>query len=210
MNTMVFAASLAAATAVAVSPTVVQAEASTEKDDELIMLGEKFDAAVKDVIAARERYDALYEHVLIATEANATWPDNQDDWSAEDAKHYFAALTAAQRDVGGQPLADADTALNEAYGRTDAMSKVIGNLAAHTVKGLSVKARAAKLACSHYWDAPIKKLDWDEEHSQRLIEATFQAGGVESVEGYLGTIATLMWGILRTPLDTAIERRRIA
>jgi hypothetical protein len=210
MNTMVSAASLATATAIAIPSLAAQAATSTEGDAGLIMLGKQFDVAVKDVIAAREKLDTLSDIVYEAAEANATWPDNQNDWSRDDAKHYFAALTAAQRDVGGPPFTEADAALNEAYGRTDEMSKMIGTLPAHTVEGLVVKARVTALACAHLWGEPIKEIDWDKEHARRLVEATFQAAGVETVEGYLGSITTPMSATLRTPLDDALDRHQKA
>jgi len=210
MNTMVSAASLATATAVTVPPTAVQAAASTDSDAELIKIGEQFDVAVKNVIAAREQSDALNGSVLEAVEADATWPDNQNDWSRDHAKQYLAALTAAQRDVGGPPLTDAETALDEAYGRTDELAKVIGTLPAHTIGGVAVKARVVALACSHYWRDPIKLIDWEDKQARLLVEATFHAAGLESVESYLGPITTPVCGPLRTPLEDALDRRRKA
>lgn len=212
MNTMVSAVSLATATAIAVPPTAVQATALTESDAALIMLGEQFDVAVKEIIAARGRYDALYERVQEATEANATWPENQNDWSAEHAKQYFDALSAAQRNVGGPPLAEADTALNEAYGCTDKISKMVSALPVHSVGGLAVKARVAALACCHYWDDEITDMDWDKRHARFLIEATLQVAGAETVEGYLGPILTpaWSWGSSITPIVAALDRQRKA
>jgi hypothetical protein len=213
MNTIVSAASIAAATAVAVPPISAAASKlapSEAIDAELIMLGEQFDVGVKDIIEARERLDSLSQPVLIAIEANATWPENQNEWEPGHAKQYLAALTEAQRDIGGQPLADADTALEEAYSRTDKLSKVIGTLPARTVEGMAVKARVTALACSHYWSESIKRIDWEDEQARLLVESAFQAAGIESVESYLGSITTPMCGPKRTPLDDALERHRKA
>jgi hypothetical protein len=206
MNTMVSAASLATATAIAVAPTAAQAAASADSDAELIKLGEQFDLAVKDIIAARERLDSLYQPVLNEVEANATWPENQNEWSPEHANQYLAALTVAQRNFGGPPLADADDAHEEAYGYTDKLSKMIGTLPARTVEGMAVKARVVALACAHYWHDPIKVNDWEDEQARHLVEATFHAAGIGSVESYLGPITTSMCGPLITPLDDALDR----
>jgi hypothetical protein len=210
MNTMVSAASLATATAIAVAPTVVHAVTSADSDAELIKIGEQFDVAVKGVIAASERLDSLYQPVLNAVEANATWPENQNEWLPGHAKQYLEALTVAQRDIGGPPLADADTALDEAYGRTDKLSKVIRTLPARTIGGVAVKARVAALACAHYWRDPIKLIDWEDEQARLLVEATFHAAGIESVESYLGPLTARICGPLRTPLNDALDRHRKA
>jgi hypothetical protein len=42
---------------------------------------------------------------------------------------------------------------------------------ASTIAGLSVKARHAAYVMSHYWDAPIDRVDWDARTVRLLIEA---------------------------------------
>ena len=42
---------------------------------------------------------------------------------------------------------------------------------ARTITGLGVKARHAAFVLSHYWEAPIDRIDWDARTMRLLIEA---------------------------------------
>ncbi|HTO68143.1 MAG TPA: hypothetical protein VMM15_43555, partial [Bradyrhizobium sp.] len=42
---------------------------------------------------------------------------------------------------------------------------------ARTIAGLGVKARHAAYVMSHYWEAPIDRIDWDARAVRLLIEA---------------------------------------
>jgi hypothetical protein len=55
--------------------------------------------------------------------------------------------------------------------RLHPIEQAIMQTPARTMAGLSVKARHAAHVTSHYWEAPIDKLDWDARAVRLLIEA---------------------------------------
>ncbi|MGA7807540.1 hypothetical protein [Bradyrhizobium sp.] len=55
--------------------------------------------------------------------------------------------------------------------RLHPIERAIMQTPAHTMAGLSVKARHAAYVTSQYWEAPIDKLDWDARVVRLLIEA---------------------------------------
>jgi hypothetical protein len=55
--------------------------------------------------------------------------------------------------------------------RLDPIERAIMAAPALTVTGLGVKARHAAYVVSHYWRAPIDKINWDARAIRLLIEA---------------------------------------
>jgi hypothetical protein len=51
------------------------------------------------------------------------------------------------------------------------IERAIMQTPARTIAGLSVKARHAAYVMSHYWEAPIDRVDWDARAVRLLIEA---------------------------------------
>ncbi|MGC2776399.1 MAG: hypothetical protein WA418_12295 [Bradyrhizobium sp.] len=55
--------------------------------------------------------------------------------------------------------------------RLDPIERAIMATPARTIAGLGVKARHAAYVMSHYWEAPIDRIDWDARAVRLLIEA---------------------------------------
>ncbi|MEN3287829.1 MAG: hypothetical protein V7634_2129 [Bradyrhizobium sp.] len=55
--------------------------------------------------------------------------------------------------------------------RLDPIEQAIMATPARTIAGLGVKARHAAYVVSHYWEAPIDRIDWDARAIRLLIEA---------------------------------------
>jgi hypothetical protein len=55
--------------------------------------------------------------------------------------------------------------------RLDPIERAIMETPAHTVKGLSVKARHLAYVLSEYWEAPIHKIEWQGQAIRLLVEA---------------------------------------
>jgi hypothetical protein len=69
---------------------------TTGADAELLEFGRKFEVALAELLEARARFDALHDKVLRATEkACPNLPDDQKDWSRDDADQYWEALSWA-------------------------------------------------------------------------------------------------------------------
>ena len=64
------------------------------------------------------------------------------------------------------------TAHDEALlARLDPVERAIMETPAHTVKGLSIKARHLAYVLSEYWEAPIDQIEWQGRAIRLLIEA---------------------------------------
>jgi hypothetical protein len=55
--------------------------------------------------------------------------------------------------------------------RLSPIERAIMQTPARTIAGLGVKARHAAYVMSHYWEAPIDRIDWDARAVRLLIEA---------------------------------------
>lgn len=55
--------------------------------------------------------------------------------------------------------------------RLSPIERAIMQTPAHTIAGLGVKARHAAYVMSHYWEAPIERIDWEARAMRLLIEA---------------------------------------
>jgi hypothetical protein len=111
-------------------------------DAELLELGCQFEAAWAEFEAIGERFDVAVEPVYTAVAAQATWPEDQDEWSHADGRAYWKAYKAAWEKFG----AEADTiwqAQMAAGERVDRVAEKINRLQCTTHAGLCVKARVA-------------------------------------------------------------------
>ncbi|WP_316172490.1 MULTISPECIES: hypothetical protein [unclassified Bradyrhizobium] len=64
------------------------------------------------------------------------------------------------------------TAYDEALlARLDPIERAIMETPAHTVKGLSIKARHLAYVLSEYWEAPIDQIEWQGRAVRLLVEA---------------------------------------
>ena len=73
---------------------------------------------------------------------------------------------------GSEAGQDAKTREAEAIlARLDPIEQAIMATPARTIAGLGVKARHAAYVMSHYWEAPIDRIDWDARAVRLLIEA---------------------------------------
>jgi hypothetical protein len=57
------------------------------------------------------------------------------------------------------------------------IERAIMQTPARTIAGLGVKARHAAYVMSHYWEAPIDRIDWDARAVRLLIEAICDVAG---------------------------------
>ena len=69
-------------------------------DAALFELGRKLKLAVKDRDRTSAAFDAMARIRDQRTEAKATWPANQDDWSPDDASAYVAAVSEEEKRLG--------------------------------------------------------------------------------------------------------------
>jgi hypothetical protein len=97
------------------------------------------------------------------------------DASLSALEEQFITL-AAELDRGGAQVGEqADeylTAEDEAVlARLDPIERAIMETPAHTLKGLSVKARHLACILSEYWEAPIDEIEWQGRAIRLLIEA---------------------------------------
>jgi hypothetical protein len=84
--------------------------------------------------------------------------------------------TAARSTIGscvGEHTHDAfmTEQVESVLARLHPIERAIMQTPAHTIAGLSVKARHAAYVTSQYWELPIDKLDWDAQAVRLLIEA---------------------------------------
>ncbi len=99
----------------------------------------------------------------------------EPDASLSALEEQFIIL-AAELDRGGADLGDRDdeylTAQDEAVlARLDPIERAIMETPAHTIIGLSVKARHLAYVVSEYWEAPIDQIEWQGRAIRLLVEA---------------------------------------
>jgi hypothetical protein len=79
----------------------------------------------------------------------------------------------ADRPVGAHNHYDevATQQIEAILARLSPIERAIMQTPAHTIAGLGVKARHAAYVMSHYWEAPIERIDWEARAMRLLIEA---------------------------------------
>ena len=116
-----------------------------DDDAGLLALETQFNNLVDELIASR-----------IARDAPATHPDG---------------LLLARGNVQESFAPDTDRADEAVLARLYPIEQAIVATRARTITGLGVKARHAAFVLSHYWEAPIDRIDWDARTMRLLIEA---------------------------------------
>jgi hypothetical protein len=154
--------------------------------DPLIEIGDKFDEAAKQQIETNARSNELFEPIHEAVEAQATWPDDQEKWTADDAKTYLETRFRVIDDIGAEWTAVTNELQNVHHWRTEKLMRAIWDTPARDVTGLGIKAKAAALACNHYWDTPFDELDWEVKGARALIDAVLDAAGLPPAPQFLG------------------------
>jgi len=106
--------------------------------------------------------------------SNSATPSDPDA-NLSALEEQFVAL-AAELDRGdaepGKRVDEHLTADHEAVlARLDPIERAIMETPAHTIKGLSVKARHLAYVLSEYWEAPIDEIEWQGRAVRLLIEA---------------------------------------
>jgi hypothetical protein len=121
-----------------------------DDDAGLIALETQFNTLVAEMIASRNASDAPATYLngrLIVRgniqESFAPDPDGAD--RTEKTEAVLARLYPIEQAIMATP--------------------------ARTIRGLGVKARHVAYVLSHYWDAPIDRIDWDARAMRLLIEA---------------------------------------
>lgn len=161
--------------------------AAIEKVSEpLIEIGVKFDEAAAQQIEAGVRSNELFEPIHEAIEAQATWPDNQEKWTLDDAKTYHETRGRVIDNIGAEWAAVTAELEDVHHWRTDELMRAIWTTPAYSMAGLGIKAKAAALACNHYWDKPFAELDWDHKGPRALIEAVLDVAGLPPAPRFLG------------------------
>ena len=121
----------------------------TNDDAGLLALEAQFNSLIAEVVAAQKTSDEL-----------ATWPDR------------LAARNGSQEEAKGETDKEAWTKRVEAaLARLCPIEQAIMATPARTIVGLGVKARHAAYVMSHYWEAPIDRIDWDAQAVRLLVEA---------------------------------------
>jgi hypothetical protein len=151
----------------------------------LIEIGEKFDEAATQQIKACARSNELFEPIHDAIEAQATWPADQDKWTVDNAKAYHETMARVIDDIGAEWAAATAELENVHHWSTDKLMREIWATPAHSMAGLGIKAKAAALACNHYWDKPFGELDWDYKGPRALIEAVLDVAGLPPAPQFL-------------------------
>lgn len=160
--------------------------AISQVPDPLIEIGDKYDEAAKQQIETNARSNELFEPIHEAIETQATWPDDQKKWTADDAKTYLETRYRVIDDIGAEWTAVTNELQNVHHWRTDKLMRAIWDTPAHDLAGLGIKAKAAVLACNHYWDTPFAELDWEVKGSRALIEAVLDVAGLPPAHRFLG------------------------
>jgi hypothetical protein len=184
VNRRAFMNSIVALPIVAALPVATPAMTPDAGDCNLIKLGEQFDEMVARINESAALSDKLYEPIEEAIWAQATWPEDQKDWSRGDANRYWEIKNSVTAEIGTDWEAAA-TQHEKAYDLCDDLTQAIWSVPAHSVMDLAVKARTAALANSHLWDKPFKDLDWAPKSTVAFIEATFAAANLPTPAEYI-------------------------
>jgi hypothetical protein len=162
------------------------AAAIEQISEPLIEIGAKFDEAAAQQIEADTRSNELFEPIHEAIEAQATWPDDQEKWTSDDARNYHATRGRVIDDIGAEWASVTAELEDVHHWRTDKLMRAIWATPAHSMAGLGIKAKAAALASNHFWDKPFGELDWDHKGPRALIEAVLDVAGLPPAPQFLG------------------------
>jgi hypothetical protein len=121
-----------------------------DDDAGLIALETQFNSLVAEVDAGRN-----------ASDAPATYTDGRLP-SAGHIQESFAP---------DPHRADRTEKIEAVLARLYPIEQAIMATPARTIAGLGVKARHAAYVLSHYWEAPVDRMDWDARATRLLIEA---------------------------------------
>jgi hypothetical protein len=124
-----------------------------DDDAGLVALETQFNALVAEMVARRN-----------ASDATATYLNGRL-FTGGNIQEGFAP------DPDGADGADRTEKTEAALARLYPIEQAIMATPARTIKGLGVKARHAAYVLSHYWEAPIDRIDWDARAMRLLIEA---------------------------------------
>ena len=118
-------------------------------DSPLLALERQFNAIsaellVIELAGRRGRSRAAQPTVRLTTESRAE-EHSDEEVATQQIESILARLCPIERAIMGTP--------------------------ARTIEGLGVKARHAAHVVSHYWEAPIDRIDWDAQAIRLLIEA---------------------------------------
>ena len=121
-----------------------------DDDAGLIALEAQFNSVVAEMVASRN-----------ASDAPATYPEGR-----------LLACGNVQESFAPDPdQADRTEKTEAVLARLYPIEQAIMATPARTIRGLGVKARHAAYVLSHYWEAPIDRIDWDARAMRLLIEA---------------------------------------
>ena len=136
--------------------------AEFNQDAELLALGKQFDALEIEYREERIRNAGYYEAEQAALR-------RMRDHQARLSNGEFAALF--DKEMEGAPKQSHPT-WEEIVDRMDPVQRRISKLPAKTLEGLKVKARSAKQACSHFWEAEnLDDAGWDHRIARTTIDA---------------------------------------
>jgi hypothetical protein len=125
------------------------------------------------LIALEQRFNALLAELsaleqLCSDPKSCGFPDSSSGRTPMETcaqRHYHDEVATGQID-----------AILE---RLDPIERTIMAAPALTIAGLGVKARHAAYVVSHYWNAPIDKINWDAQAVRLLIEAVCDVAKVQ-------------------------------
>jgi hypothetical protein len=121
-----------------------------DDDAGLVALETQFNALVAEMVASRN-----------ASDAPATYLDGR----------LIAGGNIQESFAPGPDGADRTEKTEAVLARLYPIEQAIMATPARTIKGLGVKARHVAYVLSHYWEAPIDRIDWDARAMRLLIEA---------------------------------------
>jgi hypothetical protein len=152
------------------SASIVPSEADAAND--LIELFAQLWRAFEHERSADYRFEAQSEAREELIGANQTWPDNQDQWTREDAQAYWKALCEAEPKTDLNAAQDAYFAATELV---DSICKKIIDRYPSTVQALAAQALMAGRVNPKVWQYD----DYEDKHMQALFAGVFAAAGVE-------------------------------
>jgi len=118
-------------------------------------------AAAEDtaLLALEEQFDVLVAELATVQETNCRSSGSTSFGPGVERLHDQIRFEAQTRQ------------LEAILTRLCPIERAIMQTPARTVAGLGVKARHAAYVMSHYWEAPIDRVDWDARAVRLLIEA---------------------------------------
>jgi hypothetical protein len=122
-------------------------------------------AADAELIALERQFNAISAELLTLQQLCS---DPLRQCSAERLPDPAPARAYAQKQTHNEVVTEQMEAI---LTRLDPIERAIMAAPARTIAGLGVKARHAAYVTSHYWSAPIDKIDWDARAVRLLIEA---------------------------------------